>query len=101
MADLICVPFPTIMDGLVLRWYADHTGFADRAELASASRNKVSVYVPVDELPPGVLDAANEAYALLADGERRDEAQRRFATHRPARFLSDELVPIEREAGGG
>lgn len=100
MAEPICVAYPTIMDGLVLRWWADLDAYVDTdgdRELVSASRNRVSVYAA--GVPQEILDAAERAYELLA-ADRRDEA-RAMATHRPVRFLSREIVPIVREGSDG
>ena len=95
----VCVAFPTIMDGLVLRWYRNLAGYDANVELASASRDHVSVHGQIGDLPPGVLDAANRALELLRADHRGQAAA--MATHRPARFLSRELVPIERQATDG
>lgn len=94
---MICVAFPTIMDGLVLRWWASLDTYCDLdadRELVSASRNKVSVYA--SDVPDEIMEAADRAHELLAAG--RDDEARAMATHRPMRFLSRELEPV---TGGG
>lgn len=91
----VCVAFPTIMDGLVLRWYASPDAYVNGAEMVSASRNGVRVLTFLHEVPADVLTQAQEAHTLIARG-RGDEAQA-MATHR-AMLLSRELVPIDREA---
>lgn len=96
MSEAIPVPpvvtaTPTIMSGLVIRWRAVVNGDA----LLSASRACVMIHGDVDlaRIEPWLDDARRAHEALKAD--RRDEA-RALATHEHARFLSDELVPIER-----
>ena len=99
MADLICVAFPTIMDGLVLRWYRDHTAYENGSETLSASRNGVMVRCYLHDVPTDVLGAATAAYDLLAAGNRELPAE--MATHRTESFLRRQLVPIVGEAGDG
>lgn len=100
MTDPVCVAFPTIMDGLVLRWYASVDAYVAGGELASASRNGVLVPIYLHEVPREVLAKAEEAYEILRDGGPRELAAA-MATHRLKAFTGRELVPIECEAADG
>lgn len=93
--DWIIIAYPTVMDGLVLRWYASEE--AARASLAhlSASRNAVEVYIE-GELAEAARPEAERAYALLRTrtGMNLDEA-RQLATHRWSDiFAHGELIPL-------
>lgn len=97
MATLVCVAFPTIMDGLVLRWYRSVDAYELGGEaVASASRSGVMVSGYLHEVPAEVLAKAEEAFEILRDNGPRELAAT-MATHRPKRFLSRELVPMGRE----
>lgn len=95
MTETICVEFPTIMDGCVLRWYADEAGYRDRKELASASRNR-AVIEPDASLE--VCKLADAAHDYLRDAYARTFSPyldvSRWTTHRPASFMSHELKPL-------
>lgn len=69
--ELVCVARPTIVDGLVLDWYADPGA---SGEIVSASRNGVMVWTLLHEVPAAVLAAANEAFEILRDGGPRELA---------------------------
>ncbi len=90
---------PTIMDGLVVRWYRDldaaQAGGAI-ASMASASRNGVLVHGYLHEVPERVLAEARRAHRLLSERRDADDEVRAMATHRPV-FGRDDLEPIQRE----
>jgi len=86
---VISAIYPTIMDGTVVRWYADEDG---EQQIASASRNAVEFYV--DDVPADVRDAAQAAHSELA--RRRDADVRHYATHRK-KGLFGPLEPIRRD----
>lgn len=89
---MIAALTPTLMDGTVVRWYADPAG---TIQLASASRNKVEYYA--DEVPTDVRDAAQAAHRELA--RNRDADVRHYATHRrEGPIFQPTLVPIGKEA---
>lgn len=96
----ICLAFPTVMDGLVLRWYRDETAAQIGDEILSASRNGVLVKGHLHTVPAEALAKANEAFEILRDnGPRQLAAQ--MATHRRKSVMSREIVPIERDAAPG
>lgn len=88
MSAPVIVAYPTVMDGLVLRWYADEDAYR-RLEACSASRNRA--YTGPD-CPAEWQRQAQAAHELLAAG-REDEA-RAVATHRPTGLMSDHLERI-------
>ena len=77
---------PTVMDGTVVRWYADEAG---RTEIASASRNAVIFHI--DGVPAEVRDAAQAAHLELS--RNRDADVRHYATHQ-RKGLFGPLEPI-------
>jgi hypothetical protein len=81
----ICVEFPTIMDGLVLRWYADQAGYDLHREIANASRNCFVTFEGcTPEIPSQLAGAlANATSVYLTQLTKLAEKQ------------SDLLVPIE------
>lgn len=98
---MICIAFPTVMDGLVLRWYRTVDAYElGGDEALSASRNGVLVRCHLHEVPADMMAKAQEAYEILRDKGPRELAAA-MATHRPKRFGSRALVPIEREPADG
>lgn len=87
---MISAIYPTIMDGTVVRWFADPEG---ETQLASASRNAV-VYATGLEVPADVKDAAQAAHRELARNRNADV--RHYATHRK-QGLFGPLEPIRRD----
>ena len=85
--EYVCVATPTIMDGTVVRWYADLDGYECGAELASASRNRV---ICEDGVHPRIRDAAEAAHRELARNRAADV--RHYTTHCGNRV--DGLVPV-------
>jgi hypothetical protein len=65
---VIVIAFPTVMDGLVLRWYRDLTAAEIGDESMSASRAGVKVNVFQHEIPEQQMNDASEAYATLSRG---------------------------------
>lgn len=86
---MISAIYHTVMDGTVVRWYADEAG---RREIASASRNAVMFLV--DDVPADVRDAATAAGHELA--RDRDADVRHYATHK-REGLFGPLVPIRKD----
>lgn len=84
----------TIMDGLVLRWYASLAAaeYGGR-ECLSASRNGVMIHgnVYLHDLPDEWVEAARRAHELLRAG--KDAEARKLATHEAKGFTGD-LVAI-------
>jgi hypothetical protein len=80
---------PTIMDGTVVRWYADEAG---ETQLASASRNRLEFYA--EHVPADVRDAAAGAHLELSRDRNADV--RHYATHEH-QGLFGPLTPIRRD----
>jgi hypothetical protein len=80
---------PTVMSGIVVRWYRCECAAAHGHALLSASRD--GVHVTGRQVPEAWLAAAARAHHALR--ERRDSDVAVFATHR-RRFPSGELEPI-------
>jgi hypothetical protein len=96
----ICVEFPTIMDGLVLRWYADQAGYDLHREIANASRN---CFVTFEGCTPEIRKAADDAHSYLSVSYAAHFVPRldvsRWVTHRAKHMLTRELEPVG--AAGG
>lgn len=95
---MICVAFPTIMDGLVLRWYADIAGYEAGRELALASRDR---FVTVPACSPEIRRLADQAHSYLTV-EYWAHLQlhpaldvSRWVTHKTVGGLSLDLVPLD------
>lgn len=90
----ICVAYPTIMSGLVLRWYADAAAFREGVELANAGRECFQTF---DGCPDDVRNAADSAHSYLAVEYRAHVHTRpdvsRWVTH-TTRIFSDDLTPV-------
>lgn len=99
---MIVTVTPTIMDGVVVRWYhtladADHPG---PLAVVSASRNGVRVNGYLDEIPDEVMATARHVHATLA--KDRDADFGHLATHRRARLFGLlEPVPAREVATDG
>jgi hypothetical protein len=90
----IVVAFPTVMDGLVLRWYRTEDAWKRSTEVISASRNGVSIHCEyLHQVPAGWLEDAQQAHRWLESG-RVEQARQGIATHRPTRLIGGELEPI-------
>ena len=74
---LVVIYTPTIMDGPVLRWYADVAAAEAGEELGSASRNRV--HTDRLDLPGAVAVQMVAAHKVLRDGDV--EAAKTLATH--------------------
>lgn len=85
---MICLVTPTIMDGPVVRWYADETAVEERRELASASRHGV---VHVVGISPTVAVVAAAAYSELRRNPFADV--RHYATHTKPLFGPPVPIP--------
>lgn len=91
--EWIIVASPTIMDGLVLRWYASEENARHIEPHVSASRNRVQVHIDT-ELSQDAVPDAEHAHALLRDGyDRNYERVKAMATHDHPMF-SDDIIPI-------
>ncbi len=88
----VVIAYPTIMDGLVLRWYRTEADAVGGDEFMSVSRNGISIYCSPLDIQTQAKINAGEALKLLELG-RRDEAER-YATHRPTRFMGREIEAI-------
>lgn len=86
---MIVIITPTIMDGLVLRWYVSKSAAENGDETMTASRNGVRVNGYLDDVPPEVLEQAKRAYETLRTGGD----VKNMATHRMGLF-SRVLEPI-------
>jgi hypothetical protein len=95
MTDAVCIPFPTIMSGLVLRWYEDET---QTVELANAGREEARVLV--GWCSERVRDQAVAAHKVIKAGyDRRARASdidvSQWVTHRRVGgLLSHDLEPV-------
>lgn len=94
-ADLrpVCISFPTIMSGLVLRWYADQDAWETDDELANAGRESATFKKPVTDELRQEVQAAHE-YIKTAQRFGYWSAPldvSRWVTHRPVSFLGSEL----------
>jgi hypothetical protein len=94
----VVVATPTIMDGLVLRWYrnADVAKYGSDSALLSAGRSGVMVNGGsyLHDIPGAWLSDANRAVEMLQHGQR-DRAMG-FATHERGRAFNGEIVEIKR-----
>jgi hypothetical protein len=94
----VVVATPTMMDGLVLRWYRD-VGTAERSarELVSASGNGVLLNgdAYLHDIPAAWIADAQRAHEMIEHGQR-DRAREQFATHKHARVFSGELSEVRR-----
>jgi hypothetical protein len=80
---MIVTATPTIMDGLVIRWYASERAEDRGSEVMSASRNGVRVYSFLHEVPAAHMANAVRAYEYLrADRPGCEDFARSLATHR-------------------
>lgn len=95
---MICVAFPTIMDGLVLRWYTDQAAWDRSREIASASRNCCVIQA---DCSPEIRRLADQAHSYLAVEYAAHLHPsldvRRWATHHPRTMFSRELVALYEE----
>lgn len=95
---MICVAYPTVMDGLVLRWWLSMEAYsAHEREVASASRNRAIIE---PECTLDICKLADQAHSYLHEQyggslhPRLDVA--RWVTHKHAGgILSRELKPVE------
>jgi len=92
MSELVVIYFPTIMDGPVLRWYADIEAAEAGDEMGSASRNRVST--DRLDLPGAVAMQMVAAHKVLRAGDV--EAAKTLATHTKA--WGGAISPVEVEA---
>lgn len=86
----IAVKYPTIMDGTVVRWYANGEAFANGQEIVSASR--VGVYAR-GYVTRAQYDAADAIHQRLKANPDADVAD--AITHTTGLF-SRVLKPVER-----
>ncbi len=94
---MICTVTPTIMDGVVVRWYFpndDMAGHPGTEPALSASRSGVRVGTFLHLIPDEFLDKAKEAHRRLSIdcyGDLDD-----WATHERKYAFGGPLVPIKR-----
>jgi hypothetical protein len=102
---LVVTATPTIMDGCVVRWYADLNAAETGHEMMSASRNGVRIRAYLHEVPPGAILDATTVHEKLRDADRApfrpkarnaaEEAARALATHHRRGFgRHGQLEPI-------
>lgn len=93
----VVVAVPTIMDGLILRWYrnADVARYSDSAVL-SASRSGVMLNSGsfLHDIPPAWISDAQRAHEMLQHGQR--DRAREMATHEHGRAFRGEIAEIKR-----
>lgn len=94
--DLIVIAYPTVMDGLCLRWYRSVADVDKHREFMSVSRNGCEIYCSASEVPPPAAALASRALELLQWG-KVDEAEK-LATHRFTRFMGRDIELIEVDA---
>lgn len=94
----VVVATPTIMDGLVLRWYrnADVAKYGSDSAVLSVSRGGVMVNGGsyLHDIPVAWMSDAQRAHEMLQRGQR-DQA-RELATHENGKLFSGEIVEIKR-----
>lgn len=89
----ITVATPTIMDGLVVRWYASEQAALQVEPHVSASRNRVQIHID-GERAQSALPAAENAYRLLAaDYNGNYDRVKAMATHHHP-FFGGALEPL-------
>ncbi len=88
----VVIAFPTIMDGLVLRWYRSEKDATEGDEFMSVSRNGCSIYCSASEVPPAAAADAANALELFRLG--REDDVKAMATHRPTKFMGREIEPV-------
>ncbi len=91
--DLIVIAYPTVMDGLVLRWYRTLAAVDNHREFMSVSRNGCEIYCSASDVPPSAAAVAANALELLRWGKVEDA--RALATHRFTRFMGRDVKLIE------
>lgn len=85
----IVIAYPTVMDGLCLRWYRDVADVDKHKEFMSVSRNGCEIYCSASEVPPADAAVAAKALSLLGYGEADKAAE--LATHRFTRFMGRDV----------
>ena len=102
--NVICVAYPTIMSGLVLRWYADEQAFREHRQLANAGRE---CFVTFEGCPEEVRKLADSAHSYLTVRYAGHHYPRldvsRWVTHRQTSIFSRELEAVagpDSETGG-
>lgn len=93
---MIAVAFPTIMDGLVVRWYLDEQAHDDGIELASASRNAVLDFCDDPELRALAEDVHQRIRRHGHDADLSD-----VLTHKRGPLFSRDLIPLHPDSTGG
>lgn len=94
MTDVVCIYFPTIMDGAVLRWYRTVEAAEAGNEILSASRDGIRVRGYIDDVPEPVMALARHVHRLLAADAGAPVEH--LATHRRKHLLGREVEPIQR-----
>jgi hypothetical protein len=92
MSRVIVIVTPTIMDSVVVRWYASETAAKLGHELVSASRYRVLFHGDLGDDPERAKELLDLAYRTR-DRIRRGEDVGDLATHH--RGLSGRLEPVE------
>lgn len=93
--EWIIIASPTIMNGLVLRWYANEEQAIRVEPHVSASRNRVLIHCDCELSQDAVPEAEHAHQLLSAAYERNYERVKVMATHDHPMF-SDEIIAITR-----
>lgn len=93
---MICIAFPTIMSGLVLRWYADEDGYRAGVEIASASREYFATFEACSDEVRKLADSAHSYLTVEYFADLRPQLDvSRWVTHQTPRLFSRELRTVE------
>lgn len=91
----VVVDFPTIMDGYVVRWYADEDAANHHQEIINASRNGVTTVTPgraADALTGEALQVHDLIHQWYAAGGRGEKTWAHVLTHRALLFRDVEPI---------
>jgi hypothetical protein len=95
MKDVVVIDFPTIMDGHVVRWYADEHAANHHDPIISASREAVQIHEPgplATELLPQAEQVGRQVYVYYREGGRGEKTWAPILTHRARLFGDVELI---------
>jgi hypothetical protein len=82
---MIVIVTPTIMDGVVVRWYVSEASAENGRERISVSRNGVMVNGYLHEVPDDIFALANEIYLTWKRDPNAWPDIQKAATHRRTR----------------
>jgi hypothetical protein len=95
MSDVVIIDFPTIMDGHVVRWYADEWAANQSEPVISASRERVQVH-RASPLARMLREQADEVHRQIREYYDKRSQVKTWApilTHRARLFGDVELIP--------